>query len=148
MPKATVKTKLVVRQDRKVLREGPEISVFLVCLGLVNELRTLKGQSQDGKLSRAAFLERCNAVVAQFTDTVEATERFDIVLPVMEFGQFSPFFWSWFNWWEDYFKAMSPRQISHIERLGRERVPALDERRPQGHWIRCRQKPAFTMVAW
>src|SRR5437588_1161647 len=146
MPKATVKAKLVVRQDRKFLRDAPELSVFMACLCLVKELRTLKAQSHDGKLTRAAFLESCNAVVAQFTDTVEATERFDIVLPVIEFGCFSPFFWSWFNWREDYFKRLSSRQIAHLERLGRERLPALDDRRPQGHWLRYRQTPAFTMV--
>jgi len=38
-------------------------------------------------------MEKSNVVLAQLTDTVVATERFDVVLPVMGYGQFCPFFW-------------------------------------------------------
>jgi hypothetical protein len=113
---------------------------------MVNQLRGLERAFKGGEFNLSAFLDKSNAVLSQLTETVSATERFDIVLPVMDYGQFSPFFWRWFNWWDDYFKGLSPGQIAHIERLARERVRNVDDYRPADHWVTHRHTPAFTLV--
>ena len=146
MPKTTTKSTAQVQQEKEVLLTEPEVSLFISCLVMVNQLRGLERAFKGGEFNLSAFLDKSNAVLSQLTETVSATERFDIVLPVMDYGQFSPFFWRWFNWWDDYFKGLSPAQIAHIERLARERTRNVDDHRPQDHWLTYRHTPAFTLV--
>ena len=146
MPKTSAKSTVQLRQDKDVLLGEPEVSLFIACLVMVNQLRGLERAFKGGEFNLNAFLDKSNAVLTQLTDTAAATERFDIVLPVMDYGQFSPFFWRWFNWWDDYFKGLTPPQISLIERLARERGPTLDKYRPLDHWLTYRHTPAFTLV--
>jgi hypothetical protein len=146
MPKTAVKPKFVARQHRELLLHGTEIGIFLACLGVVNELRTLERDFDEGAISKAAFLGRSNVLLALFTEAAEATERFDVLLPVVEYGQFSPCFWRWFNWWEDYFRAMSRRQMGQLERRARNGSAAVADHRPAGDWLGYRQAPAFTVV--
>jgi hypothetical protein len=146
MPKTTTKSIGKVQQDRELLQNEPEVSLFISCLVMVNQLRGLERAFKGGEFNLSAFLDKSNAVLSQLTETVSATERFDIVFPVMDYGQFSPFFWRWFNWWDDYFKGLNPAQISHIERLARERAQKCDDYRPEEHWLAYRHTPAFTLV--
>lgn len=146
MPKTTTKSTAQVRQEKEVLLTEPEVSLFISCLVMVNQLRGLERAFKGGEFGLNAFLDKSNAVLSQLTETVAATERFDIVLPVMDYGQFSPFFWRWFNWWDDYFKGLSPAQISQIERSARERARNVDDYRPGEHWLSYRHTPAFTLV--
>ena len=147
MPKTTTKSKVAaIGQDREVLASAPEVSVFIHCLVMVNQLRGLERAFKNREITRGAFLDKSNAVLGQFNEAVATTERFDIVLPVMDYGQFSPFFWRWFNWWDDFFKGLSALQIVEVERVARERGPAVAAYRPDSHWIGYRHTPAFTLV--
>ncbi|MGH7968484.1 MAG: hypothetical protein ACREIC_07110 [Limisphaerales bacterium] len=146
MPKATVKTKVQVRRDHKVLTDAPEVSVFLICLGLINQLRSLEQAFRQGTLKDRVFFDKFNTVLAQLSSIAEATERFDILLPVMDYGCFSPFFWRWFNWWDDYMKALDSSEIGQIDRLARTRKPSVGEYRPEGDWVQYRHTPSFRLV--
>ena len=146
MPKTTTKSTTPVEQEKEILHSEPEVSLFISCLVMVNQLRGLERAFKAGEFNLSTFLDKSNAVLSQLTETVTATERFDIVSPVMDYGQFSPFFWRWFNWWDDYFKGLTPPQISHIERLARERTGNVNDYRPEEHWLAYRHTPAFTLV--
>jgi hypothetical protein len=122
------------------------VSLFIACRGLVNELRGLDVAFRSGELPSRAFSEQVHAVLAHLNETVEATERFDIVCPVMEHGQFSPSFWRWFNWWDDYLKGLSVTQLGDLTRQARERVPTVNDYRPESHWVTYRPTPAFALL--
>jgi hypothetical protein len=146
MPKATTQHKVQLEQDSEILKTAPEVSVFIHCLVMVNQLRALERSYKHEDINRGAFLDKSNAVLGQFNKAVAATERFDIVFPVIDYGRFSPFFWRWFNWWDDYFKCLTAIQITEIERLARERFPGVQTFRPKADWVEYRQNPAFTLV--
>ncbi|HWX20307.1 MAG TPA: hypothetical protein VN578_10445 [Candidatus Binatia bacterium] len=146
MPKAIVKTEFRVEDQREFLLEAPELAIFMACLGLVNEMRWLEHAFKQRELSPGVFRNRLNAALSQLTRTAEATQRFDIVMPVMEYGQFSSFFWKWFNWWDDYLSSLSPRQLGQLVRLARERKRSVLKHYPKDHWVAYRKTPAFTIV--
>ncbi len=146
MPKTKTKSKFRVARDREFLQEAPEVSIFVACVSSVNELRWLASAYECGELTRCVFSQESSKVVTELNEVVAATERFDIVCPVIEFGKFSPFFWRWFNWWNDYLKDMTARQISHVERLARDGAPKAAEQRPKEHWVSYRHTPAFALV--
>lgn len=146
MPKIAVKTKIQVEQDNEFLTTAPEVSIFLACLGMIDELRHLEGSFKASAMSDQSFFEQFNQILGQLTRATEATERFDVLWPVMDYGKFSPFFWRWFNWWDDYLQGLTPRQIGQLERLARGRKPSVKRHRPREDWVRYRQTPAFTLV--
>lgn len=146
MPKTAVKQKTRIEKDNEFLREAPEVSVFLACFGIINELRHLEQTFRAGRINDQAFFEQFNDVLRQLTQVAEATERFDILWPVIDYGKFSPFFWRWFNWWDDYLQELTPRQLGQLERLARGRRPTVNQHRPREDWVRYRGTPAFTLV--
>ena len=146
MPETTTEPKLLIAQAREFLLKAPEIAVFGVCCVMVDELRDLQRACNSGKLTMGAFIEKSNEVLSQFVQTAASTERFGVVMPVIEYGQFSPFFWRWFNWWDDYFRALNPAQVNEIEVLAREGMAAANNFRPADHWVHHRQTPAFTIL--
>ena len=146
MPKTAVKTKIQVEQDNEFLTNAPEVSIFLACLGMIDELRHLERSFKGSAMSDQTFFEQFNAILCQLTHAAEATERFDVLWPVMDYGKFSPFFWRWFNWWDDYLQGLTPRQIGQLERLARGGKPSVNRHRPREDWLRYRQTPAFTLV--
>ena len=146
MPKTTSQLKVRIVKGKRHLREAPEVSVFMVCRAMVEELRSLAGAFNAQEITKRVFMSKCKTVLAQLHEAAEVTERFDIVLPVMDYGQFSPFFWRWFNWWDDYLKELSPRQVAHIQWLANKLKPAIDAHRPGAHWLRYRHAAAFTLV--
>ena len=146
MPKTAAKSKVEIEQKKEFLLNAREVSLFMACLGLVNELRGLEAAFIQCESTRPDFQDKANAVLAHLNETVDATERFDILMPVMGYGQFSPFFWRWFNWWNDYFKGLTLRQIGDIARQARERVSTINDYRPESHWVTYRHTPAFTLV--
>jgi hypothetical protein len=143
MPKTASKSNTVARRDREFLLDAPEIFIFSAFLGMVQELRILDRTFEAGTTDRAALVDRVNALLWRMSRTAEATHRFDLVMPVMDCGRFSPSFWRWFNWWHDYRNTLNAAQIEHIERLGRERKSAVNKHRPGGDWLNYRQTPAF-----
>lgn len=125
---------------------APEISVFVACCVMVNELRGLRRSRQTGDISETAFLHQTKSVLERFSEAAEATQRFDIVFPVMDRARFSPSFWRWFNWWDDYLKALTPSQVAEAERRAHEGRSLLDDLRPRGHWIEYRSTPAIHLA--
>jgi hypothetical protein len=146
MPKTKVKSSLRAGRDTDFLLTAPEVSIFLACLAAMNELRFLASAFEIGELSRADFSRQSSSLVAELNELASATERFDIVCPVIEFGQFSPFFWRWFNWWHDYLKELKPRQVNYLGKLARASAPTLQAHRPKADWVRYRHTPAFALV--
>jgi hypothetical protein len=145
MPKAT-QIKVRIIRGSNGLRTAPEISVFIACRGMVDELRRLACAFNAQQMTKRLFMGKCRAVLASLHEAAEITERFDVVLPVMDYGRFSPFFWRWFNWWDDYFKELTPRQTAHLEWLANKLKPSVEAHRPREHWLRYRHAPAFTLV--
>jgi hypothetical protein len=136
MPKAK---QVLTEQVSDRLLNAPEISVFMTCCGLVNELRGLQRAFESGEINESILLDKSKGALAGLRTGVAGTERFDIVAPVASDGQFSPFFWRWFSWWEDYFKGLTVTQIGELERLARERLAIVDDHRPTGHWMDHRE---------
>ena len=112
-----------MEQAKEFLRSAPEISIFGICAVMVDELRGFERAFKSGQLTTKAFWEKSTVVVAQLCETATTTERFGLVLPVIGPGEFSPFFWRWFNWWDDYFQTLTPAQVNELEAMARERKP-------------------------
>lgn len=146
MPKTKVKTSPKIERDAGFLLNAPEVSIFLACLASVNELRFLASAYEAGDLNRTEFSQQSSSVVAELSELVAITERFDIIRPVVEFGQFSPFFWRWFNWWHDYLRELRPGQVTYLEKLARQSAPTLQAHRPKSDWVHHRGTPSFALV--
>ncbi|HTL16712.1 MAG TPA: hypothetical protein VL793_05710 [Patescibacteria group bacterium] len=146
MPKTKINAKVRPERDAEFLVVAPEVSIFLACMAAVDELRALATTYESGELTRVAFSRRSTRVVAELSELANATERFDIVCPVLEFGLFSPFFWRWFNWWSDYLQDLSPRQLTRVEKLSQEPEYSSKQPRPPAHWLKYRSTPAFALV--
>jgi len=132
-------------KDATFFLSAPEISVFVACCVMVNELRGLERAVHAGDIIDGAYAQKSRAVLDRLSEAVEATHRFDIVQPVMQSGRFSPFFWRWFNWWDDYLKALTPSQVAETERRTRERGSLIEDLRPKGHWLTYRKTPAIAL---
>src|SRR5690242_11353684 len=135
MTQFTAKIKSMVAENRSFRFSAPEILIFAACLGRVQALLSLVESFETGEMEKGYFVVRVNAVLRQLCRTAEATQRFDIVAPVLEFGHFSTAFWRWFNWWNQYRKALKPEQIDEIERLVQHELPEIDKYRPKGDWF-------------
>ena len=138
-------TEVEVEKDEAFFLSAPEISVFVACCVMVNELRGLERAVRSGDISTNVCADKSKAVLDRLSEAVQATQRFDIVSPVMERGQFSPFFWRWFNWWDDFLKALTPSQIAETERRAHEPVSLIEDLRPKGHWVKYRNTPAIAL---
>src|SRR5258708_21334229 len=146
MPKTKIKSKAKPELESQFLLEAPEVSIFLACVAAVNQLRALAAQYETGELSRVAFSRRSTVIVADLSELACASERFDIVCPVLEFGRFSPFFWRWYNWWYDFVKDFTPRQVNHLVQLAGRGSRATSGSHPKSDWLRYRQTPAFALI--
>lgn len=135
------------RNDAEFIARAPEVSLFMCCFGGVNELKALNASIKDGKISQKDFEASFNMALRQFCNVAEATVRFDIIWPVFSYGRFSPFFWRWYNWWDDYLCKLNVMQMSHVRWLASERSPEVEKFRPPGSWIDYRQNPAFTVIS-
>ena len=143
MPKIAVKTKTRSEQDNEFLTAAPEVSIFLACLGMIDELRLLERSFKASAMSDQTFFEQFNEILSQLTRAAEATERFDVLWPVMDYGKFSPFFWRWFNWWDDYFQRTGTLSPGQTAKLNKEVDLGTTSHRPQGDWIGYRETPAL-----
>jgi hypothetical protein len=146
MPKAKAKSKSQVNRQEFLL-EAPEIAVFMACCVIVNELRGLERSFRVGDLAQSVFAEKFDTLIGKLRKSAAVAERFDLVMPVVGEGEFATLFWRWFNWWDDYFRELTPTDICEIERLGREQRVELNSFRPKNHWIEYRQTPAIPSVA-
>lgn len=144
-PKTKIKSKAKPELEKEFLLEAPEVSIFLACVAAVNQLRALAAKYESGELSRVAFSRRSTVIVADLSELACATERFDILCPVFEFGSFSPFFWRWYNWWHDFLKDYSPRQVNQLVQEAEGGKWACGTH-PKSDWLRYRQTPAFALI--
>lgn len=124
---------------------APEISVFVACCVMINELRGLRRSRQSGDITETVFQTKNQSVLDRLSEAVEATQRFDVIFPVMARDRFSPFFWRWFNWWDDYLKSLTPSQVAETEQHAREDGSLIDDLRPKGHWVKYRSTPAICL---
>jgi hypothetical protein len=149
MPKTASKTKVLNdERDREFLLYAPEICIFMACFGMRNELIQL--ERTWPKPSTLGSSKLFQSLMAQFIQTADATHRFDVVLPVEirpqpALGTFSPFFWQWFNWWDDYLKGLHPVEIENVRAMAKGRMQCVEIYRPPGDWLRYRRTPAFTI---
>src|SRR5690242_9710913 len=104
MPEAKHELKVPAEHGSDFLLNAPEVSVFMNCCVLVNQMRGLERAFENGEIIGSALREKSRDVLTALTTAVGATERFNIVMPVTSSDEFSSFFWRWFYWWEDYFK--------------------------------------------
>jgi len=133
-----------VERDQVFYLGAPEISVFVACCVMVNELRGLQRSLQTGDITQTAFQDKTKPILERLNEAADATQRFDVLFPVMASEQFSPFFWRWFNWWDDYLKALTPSQVAETERRAREGGSLIDDLRPKGNWVKYRNTPAIS----
>jgi hypothetical protein len=129
------------QQDPAFFLSAPEISVFVACCVMLNELRALDRSLAHSDIGSTMFQQKSKLLLEHLAEAVESTQRFDILLPVLAPGLFSPFFWRWFNWWDDYLKALTPSRVAELERRARERGSLMEDLRPRGHWITYRSTP-------
>lgn len=146
MPKTKIKSKSKLELGTRFLAAAPEVSIFLACAAAVNKLRALATAYDSGELTRIAFSRRSTGIVADLSELASATERFDIVCPLTEFGRFSPFFWRWYNWWHDFVADFTPRQINQLVLVTQESRPCRTATRPNADWLCYRQTPAFALI--
>lgn len=109
---------------------------------MINELRGLERSLATGEINSNAFQAKSKTLLIRLAEAAEATQRFDVVWPVMSEGRFSPYFWRWFNWWDDYLKGLTPSRVAELERDARERGSLIEDLRPKGHWVRYRSTAA------
>jgi hypothetical protein len=128
------------RDDRAFIDSAPEVSVFMCCFGLVNEVKKLQAA---GRWDTSDTY--CKDVIGQLCCAAEATWRFDVVVPVAGYGRLTSVFWRWFCWWDDYLRSLSQTELFLLEQMVMQRDPRLAKRlvdyRPQGHWLCYRAAP-------
>src|SRR5215472_16287423 len=90
-PKITVQLKVRILKGARALQDAPEVVVFMACRGMVEELRSLAEAFHTQEMTKRVFMARCRAVLARLNEAATVTERFDVVLPVFDYGRFSPF---------------------------------------------------------
>jgi hypothetical protein len=140
-----MKSETVNKQERRQvdLEIAPEVCVYMACYGLITEMIEVRADLAQHRITKRFHAWRFVNLVSQFCEIASLTWRFDLVLPVSDRGIPSPFFWRWYNWWEDYLKSLTPAQVQHMERLALDRAPELSRHRPPGAWVDHRADPAF-----
>ena len=129
------------QKDPAFFLSAPEISVFVAVCVMINELRGLDGSLQSGEITLSVYQKRSKDLLTRLGEAAEATQRFDVVFPLIEPGRFSPFFWRWFNWWYDHIRELTPSRIAEIERRARESGSLINDLRPRGDWVSYRSTP-------
>ncbi len=139
MPKTAPVPNVMQEFDTEFLLGAPEIYIFSACRHIVDLLVT----SPTGPGARTASRsdERRSRLFAQLCALAEATQRFDIVAPVIAEATFSPFFWRWFNWWHDYRQRLAADELDLVHRLQDAWDPGVLKYRPPGHWLTYRATP-------
>ena len=143
MPNLNAKPESQEERHREFLLDPPEVAVFMACCIIVNELRGLERALKTSEINEPVFIDKSQILIQKLAKAAAGTERFDLIMPVLDDGHFSPFFWRWFNWWEDYFRGLSPSEIGEIERLGRELRLEVNDFRPKHNWTTYRRTPGF-----
>jgi hypothetical protein len=143
MPKTTSALNVLEEFDTEFLETAPEIDIFSACRHLLEQVKAAERALKVGEMNGPEFRRRVKALLSEFCKAAQATERFDIVVPYTPEAAFSPFFWRWFNWWNDYRDRLTRDELKKIHRLQATRDRAALRYRPAGHWLKYRDEPQW-----
>ena len=133
--------------DLEFRNSAPEIMVFLALYGLIYALKEAYTESVRTKETVYDFSMKISPLYLRFRLAVEATSRFDLVLPIQGASTISTSLWRWYNWWDDYVKTLTPHQLEVISGYGKVNDPEVEKFRPDGDWIGYRADSSFTLVS-
>ena len=145
MPKGSSILKAVVETEREFLLHAPEVLLFSACLGIIQKVLTLERTFHSPENQPSRIYSSNQRPVFPTHAHGGSHGAIDIVMPVTDFGRFSPAFWRWFNWWDDYRRSLTPTEIDRLERLAQTRAPTINDYRPEGDWQTYRQAPPFRL---
>ena len=141
MLEAKTKDNVMQEFDTEFLLNAPEIYIFSACRHIVEQVLAARGALNTGEMDTSRYGVRLTPLLAQLRGLGAATQRFDIVLPLISETAFSPFFWRWYNWWFDYRQSLTSEDLDRVHRLQDAFDPAALEYRPPGHWLGHRATP-------
>jgi hypothetical protein len=141
MLEATTKNLVMQEFDSEFLHSAPEIYIFSACRHIVEQVLAVHALLNCGEIDALRYGERVSPFLAQLRGLAEATQRFDIVLPLASETAFSPFFWRWYNWWYDYRQSLTSVELDRVHHLQDTFDRAALDYRPAGHWLRHRATP-------
>ena len=134
MPEAILAHESRKQFNTEFLFRAPEIYVFSACSHIVEQVAAAQEAASCGEQDS----ERARLLACQLWGLAVATQRFDIIVPWTSKGTFSPFFWRWFNWWNDYREGLTAEELNYVHGLLETFDPAALEYRPPGDWLNHR----------
>ncbi len=161
--KMSTKTEFVADsgRDGDILVHAPEISVWMTSFGCLRSVEEFLAEWKQKNITEKQYYKVVNSCLLNLAETADATHRFGVFLPATvephyrrhvrdrDDGflkvEFSPFFWRWYNWWDDYISTLSTIERRRVYRLALERLPALDMYRPAGDWLHYRTNPVLVL---
>lgn len=146
MAQTTPASNLMQEFDTEFLLHAPEIYIFSACRHVVDLLVAAQTPARTGGTRRARPEEQVSRLFSELSSLAQATQRFDIVVPVMPEAGFSPFFWRWFNWWHDYRQGLRAEELDLVHRLQEAADPGALDYRPHGDWLSYRATPPFGLL--
>lgn len=139
----------------------PEIRVWMTIFGCLDNLRDLTARRKAGKITNESFYKESNETLVGLAEVADITHRFGVLLPstlepnyrrrIQQLKdnfirvEFSPSFWRWYNWWDDYIRTLSPDQIKHIRRITTEECLGAEDYRPTGEWYGYRSDASLVV---
>ncbi len=142
MSQTTPASNVMQEFDTEFLLYAPELYIFSACRHVVDLLVAAQKPARS-EARRSGGDERVSRLFSELCSLALATQRFDIVVPVTPEGDFSPFFWRWFNWWYDYRVGLSAEELDLVHRLQDASDPGALDYRPCGDWLHYRATPPF-----
>ena len=150
-------------QNEELLLCAPEISVWMTAFGGLRTLAELQLEYSQQRITQKQYIRAANEALVSLVETADATHRFGVLLPATiepHYGRrlreltdaflrvdFSPSFWRWFNWWQDYVRMLTISEKKHIYHLAMERVPLVDKYRPSGDWLNYRSESSLVLAS-
>ena len=141
--------------------ESSEICVWMTAFGCLSSMNEFQTARSARVLTDKQYFKKSNACLISLAETADATHRFGVLLPATvepHFRKvarerddaflkidFSPSFWRWYNWWNDYINTLSIAERKHVYYLAMERLPGLDAYRPTGDWLTYRSNPVLVL---
>jgi hypothetical protein len=141
MSQAAPASQVMQEFDNEFLLNAPEIYIFSACRHIIELIATARKAA--GTHRKDWFNEQVAHLFAQLSALAQASQRFDIVMPFTPESGFSPFFWSWYNWWHDYREHLTADELDLVHRLQDTFDPAALAYRPPGDWLWYRSTPPF-----
>ena len=161
MTKSQINAALDGQMGQCPLLNSPEISVWMTAFGCLREISDIASAFQAKKISSENYYRSVNHMLVELAETADDTHRFGVLLPssiepnykkragTLKDGflqvEFSFSFWQWYNWWDDYMKAIPLDARNELYKLVTYRLPEVERYRPQGDWISHRREPALML---